>query len=219
VIVLSLKILVLSDIHNQTVTLNSILKEVQKSPNPPKTCLIAGDITNFGSYEDLNSILNIISQKFRDTYFILGNCDPFFDFEEISMDAMYVESTPHKIDFFTIIGFGNHDPKINHKLLKKLEKAGEKLCLLSHTPPFGTKADMVSFDRHAGSRTLREAIEKYQNIFLIISGHIHDSPVVSMSDRYTVINPGPVTRGYYALIDINEDFSVDGQIHNIHEKR
>ena len=78
---------------------------------------------------------------------------------------------------------------------------------------------MVSFDRHAGSRELKIAIEKFQNIFLIVSGHIHDSPSISRLENFTVINPGPITRGNYASITIREDFSVEGQIHNIHERR
>jgi Icc-related predicted phosphoesterase len=216
---LSAKILVLSDIHNQTVTLNSVLKEVQKSSNPPDICLIAGDITNFGSYEDLNNVLNRITQNFRDTFFVLGNCDPYFDAEDILTSAIFVESNPCKLDFFTILGFGNHKPKINYKILKKKEKIGEKICLLTHAPPYGTKADMVSFDRHAGSRELKIAIEKFQNIFLIVSGHIHDSPSISRLENCTVVNPGPITRGNYAIITIREDFSVEGQIHNIHERR
>jgi len=214
---LALKILILSDIHNQTTTLDSILREVRQLPEKPEFCFIAGDITNFGSYEDLNHILNTIAKSFRKTYYVLGNCDPYFDTEEVSTSAIHAESAPFKLDdFLTVVGFGDHIPKINYKLLKKLEKSDEKVCLLTHAPPFGTKADMVSFDRHSGSRVLLEVIEKYQCIFLTVSGHIHDSPTISVSDKYTIVNPGPVTRGNYAIISINEDYRVKGHIHNIH---
>lgn len=192
---------------------------MKKSPNPPEICLIAGDITNFGSYEDLNYVLNRITQDFGDTFFILGNCDPYFDLENISTSAIFVESNPWKLDFFTIIGFGDHIPNINSKLLKKMKKIDEKICLLTHAPPYGTRADIVSFDRHAGSRKVKIAMEKFQNIFLIVSGHIHDSPTISVIDNCTIVNPGPITRGNYAVITIREDFSVEGQIHNIHERR
>jgi Icc-related predicted phosphoesterase len=214
-----MKILVLSDIHNQTVTLDAVLKEVQKTPDPPKICLIAGDLTNFGSYEDLNIILNRITLVFEKTFFILGNCDPYFNEGDIVTSAIFVESNLHKLDFFSIIGFGSHRPKINYKILKRKEKASEKICLLTHAPPFGTKADLVSFDRHGGSRELKTTIEKFQNIFLIVSGHIHDSPTISRTKNCTVVNPGPITRGNYAIITVREDFSVEGQIYNIHERR
>ena len=212
------KILILSDIHNQVTTLNAVLKKVGKLHNPPEICFIAGDITNFGTYEDLNRILDRITMDFKDTFFVLGNCDPYSDIENISTSAKYVESNPYKFEFFTILGFGDHNPKINYKLLRKLEKKNEKVCLLTHSPPYGTKADIISYDRHAGSRELKIAIKRFQNIFLTVSGHIHDSPTISFLDASTIINPGPITRGNYAIIEIKEDFSVSGQIYNIHDR-
>lgn len=215
---MSTKILVLSDIHSQLITLNSVLKEVKKSSNLPEICLIAGDLTNFGSYEDLNRVLDVITKEFRQTFFVLGNCDPFFEIENISTSAIHIESNLLKIDSFTIVGFGDYKPKIDYKLLRKLEKKGEKVCLLTHVPPYGTKADLVSFDRHGGSRELKTIIEKFQNIFLIVSGHIHESSTISTLKHCAVVNPGSITRGSYAIITIKEDFSIDGDLHNIHER-
>ncbi len=77
---------------------------------------------------------------------------------------------------------------------------------------------MISFDRHNGSRELKAVIEKFQNIFLIVSGHIHESSTISELNHCTVVNPGPITRGSYAIITIKEDFSIEGDLHNIHER-
>lgn len=200
------------------ITLNAVLKKAQKTPNPPETCFVAGDITNFGTYEDLNNILNRITAEFSNTFFVLGNCDPFFEVENITTSAINVESNPWIHESFTIVGFGDHSPKIDYKLLKKMEKNNEKVCLLTHTPPYGTNADLVSFDRHGGSRELRTTIDKFRNIFLIVSGHVHESSTISVSKHYTLINPGPITRGSYAIITIKEDFSIEGQLHNIHNQ-
>jgi Icc-related predicted phosphoesterase len=195
-----------------------VLGKIRKLSKPPDICFIAGDITNFGSYKDLNKVLEIITKEFKETFFILGNCDPFFELENISTNAFYVESNPYKLDSFTIIGFGDYRPNIDYKRLRKLEKKGEKVCLLTHAPPHGTKADLVSLDRHGGSREVKTIIEKFENIFLIVSGHIHESPTISELNHCTIINPGPITRGSYAIITIKEDFRIDGHLHNIHEK-
>ena len=212
-----MKLLVLADIHDQKVTLQSVLNVVLDFKVPPTSCFIAGDVTNFGSVADLNKILNMIAPNFDETLFVVGNCDPYFEINELESSAKNIESKPHKTNSFTTIGFGRQDPQINQRILRKLSRANEKVCLLTHAPPFGTAADKVSFDRHAGSKELKYTIERYPNIFLTISGHIHDSPTIDTIDGCTIVNPGPITRGNFAVICINEDFSVSGNIYNINE--
>ncbi len=212
-----IKFLVLSDIHNQEVTLQNIIKVVLDFEVPPTICIVAGDITNFGTIDDLNKMLNVITPNFNETIFIAGNCDPYFKLNELETTAKHIESRPHKIDSFTAIGFGRQDPLINQRILRKLSRAKEKVCLLTHAPPYGTAADKVSFDRHAGSKELAYTIEKYPNIFLSISGHIHDSPAIDSLNGCTIVNPGPITRGNFAIVCVEEDFKVTGNIYNINE--
>jgi Icc-related predicted phosphoesterase len=212
-------LLALSDIHNQKITLDNIINKVKELDDSINACVIAGDITNFGSYEDLDIILDTVYNFCNNTFYVLGNCDPYFNSDEIMTKAKYIESNLIRLDFFSIIGFGFHKPRLDHKLLKKINKTGEKLCLLTHAPPYGTKADMVSLDRHAGSKEIKFAIKRYQNIFLSVSGHIHESPSISSVFNCIIINPGPVTRGNFALIKINEEFNVNVKIYNIHEMK
>ena len=212
-----IKILVLADIHNQDITLQSIINVVLDFQKSPTICIIAGDITNFGTIDDLNKMLNIITPNFDETMFVAGNCDPYFKMNELETSAKYIESRPHKLDSFTVIGFGRQDPLINQRILRRLKRTEEKVCLLTHAPPFGTTADKISLDRHAGSRELKHTIETYPNIFLTISGHIHDSPTIDSMNGCTIVNPGPITRGNFAVISIKEDFSVTGKIYNINE--
>lgn len=212
-----MKLLVLADIHDQEITLQSVLEAVLDFKVPPTFCLIAGDVTNFGTIADLNRMLSIITPNFDETLFIVGNCDPYFELNELETLAKYVESKPHKTNSFTTIGFGRQDPHINQRILRKLNKAKERVCLLTHAPPFGTAADKVSFDRHAGSKEVKYTIVRYPNIFLAISGHIHDSPTIDSIDGCTIVNPGPITRGNFAVICIKEDFRVTGNIYNINE--
>ncbi len=211
------KILLLSDIHSQNITLINILQVVKKLTNPPENCLIAGDITNFGTTEELNKILNIITDYFNKVFFVLGNCDPFVRTEELETSAKHLESNIQEIEFFKVVGFGTHKPKLNQKLLNKLRKSKERVCLLTHAPPYNTQADMISLNKHAGSVDLRNFIEKNSHIFLVISGHIHDSPTFTKLNNCTIVNPGPVTTGNFAILDIHQDFRVDGKIHNLYE--
>jgi len=63
-----------------------------------------------------------------------------------------------------------------------------------HTPPHGTRCDMIGAAQHVGSRALRGFVERHQPP-LLLSGHIHESPRVSSSYRDTIgrtviVNPG-----------------------------
>ena len=63
-----------------------------------------------------------------------------------------------------------------------------------HSPPRGTRCDMIGGGTHVGSRAIRRFIERHHPP-LVLSGHIHESPRVSNSFQDTigtsvVVNPG-----------------------------
>ncbi len=209
--------LILSDIHSQNITLLNILHSVKNLKKPPTHCLIAGDITNFGTIIDMNRILNTVTDYFNKVFFVIGNCDPNARIEELETKAINVEAKIQEIDFFKIIGFGTHKPKLKQKLLNKLKKSNDRVCLLTHAPPYNTQADMIALNRHIGSHELRNFIEKNSHIFLVVSGHIHDSPTITKLNECTVVNPGPVTTGNFAIIEVEPDFKIEGKIYNLYE--
>lgn len=214
-----LRALILSDIHNQKITLENILSKTKKIIKEPFTVLIAGDITNFGSLENMSSLLELISNYSSQIYFIFGNCDPIYDMKNLQTPFFHVESNPQRLERVTFVGFGSAHPKINKRILKKLENNSEKVCLLTHAPPYGTNADLVSSGKHVGSKEIKKVIEKHSNIFLSVSGHIHDSPTISSLGDCCIINPGPVTRGNFVIIEIDENYAIQGKIYNIHEMK
>ena len=63
-----------------------------------------------------------------------------------------------------------------------------------HSPPLGTRCDMIGAQVHVGSRAIRSFADRHQPP-LVLSGHIHESPRVSSSYRDAVgrtvaVNPG-----------------------------
>ncbi|HNR14336.1 MAG TPA: metallophosphoesterase [Thermodesulfobacteriota bacterium] len=78
-----------------------------------------------------------------------------------------------------------------------------KTILVTHTPPYQTKLDVLYNGNHCGSKAIAAFIEKYQPV-LTLHGHIHESPSQSGSivDRLgaTVsINPGASTTMLHAV--------------------
>ena len=63
-----------------------------------------------------------------------------------------------------------------------------------HSPPFGTRLDLIQGRKHSGSQSITAFIERNQPL-LTLHGHIHESPELSgaYSDRIgetVCINPG-----------------------------
>jgi len=70
----------------------------------------------------------------------------------------------------------------------------KKTIYVMHSPPFGTKLDLIQGGKSAGSRSIKAFIEESQPL-LTLHGHIHESPELSSAyfDRLggTIsINPG-----------------------------
>jgi Icc-related predicted phosphoesterase len=70
----------------------------------------------------------------------------------------------------------------------------KKAIYIMHSPPFGTKLDLIQGEKSAGSRSIKVFIEEHQP-FLTLHGHLHESPEISGSyiDRIgeTIsVNPG-----------------------------
>ncbi len=70
----------------------------------------------------------------------------------------------------------------------------KRTIYLMHSPPFGTRLDLLRGGKPAGSRSIRAFIEKNQPL-LTLHGHIHEAPEISGAyvDRLgetLMINPG-----------------------------
>ena len=74
--------------------------------------------------------------------------------------------------------------------MNKIKDKLKKWILVTHAPPFNTHLDLV-FDRHVGSKSIRESIEKF-NPELNICGHLHENFNIRDKIKSTrIINPGP----------------------------
>lgn len=71
--------------------------------------------------------------------------------------------------------------------------SGDTVFVL-HSPPLGTRCDVIHSGQHVGSRAIRRFVEARQPP-LVLTGHIHESPRTSASyrdvlGRTIVVNPG-----------------------------
>lgn len=80
----------------------------------------------------------------------------------------------------------------------------ERAVYLTHSPPFGTRLDIIPGGNATGSRSLKTFIESHQPL-LTLHGHIHESPQLSGSyvdwvGKTLSVNPGQfITKKLHAV--------------------
>lgn len=77
------------------------------------------------------------------------------------------------------------------------------LIVIPHDPPHGTAADLLPNGAHVGSRAVRAFVERVRPA-VCLSGHIHEARSVDRLGATTVVNPGPLAAGGYALIGLRD---------------
>ncbi|WP_414469496.1 metallophosphoesterase family protein [Methanobacterium sp. ACI-7] len=219
-----MKILVISDIHGQCMKVFNYLQK-----NSADLIILTGDITQFGPEKLGEDILNEICSFDIPLLAIPGNCDQNYIYREIeNSNAINIHNKTIVIKNMGICGFGgsNITPfgtplefvetqiyEHLQKLMKEIENE-EIRILVTHAPPYNTKADTLPSGDHAGSESVRKIIEEFQPT-LSLCGHIHESRAVDKIGKTIIVNPGHSFGGYGSIVNINEkeegkmDISVD----------
>ncbi|WP_461865473.1 metallophosphoesterase [Thermococcus sp.] len=208
-----MKIVAITDIHGRHERTKKLAEVVREEFD---LILIAGDLTNFQGREKAREVLNPILSLQKPIFAVFGNCDgrdvpEFLREKGVLIHDRRVEFNgvgiigvggSNRTPFGTIWEFGEDEIR---SVLEKNYRDGD--IILSHMPPYKTKADRVHFGMHVGSRALRAFIEDEQPP-LVICGHIHEARSVDNVGKTIIINPGPLFRGYYAVVEIGEKISV-----------
>ncbi len=191
-----MKVLACSDVHASA----KAMKELQKKAKFVDLIICCGDFTVFG-----NGILQLLKmfQSFpKQVLLIQGNHEDHLDLEKICKafpNILYLHNKAIIIDNYFFFGnSGNgftHVDEIFEQEIKKvipyLKKYKDyKKVLLTHAPPYGTKADLI-IDRHCGNKSIKNFIIE-QKIDFHFCGHIHEgAKTITEVHKTKVINSGP----------------------------
>lgn len=218
-----MKIAVISDIHGEKEKIG-LLKE---KCGDFDAVLFAGDFAKFEHEETGLPVLECLVQNFESLFAVLGNCDNPGFLPEIENAGISVEKNLSFFEGLAVSGSGGGSKftgttpfeRTDEELASDfsiLESADENirdddgtcssLILIMHNPPKDTKCDVVADNVHVGSASLRKIIEKFQPV-LAVTGHIHESRGIDTVGATTVINPGSLAEGKYALVELEKDGS------------
>jgi hypothetical protein len=174
------KILAIGDIHGDTGLVKKLADKAVKEN--VDLVILAGDLT-FAEQSTKNIVGPFIKAK-KKVLLVHGNHEGIAtaDFlSELYPDTKNIHGYSMTFNEVGIFGAGGADfgnDAMSERDFKKAIgkahdkiKSSEKKILVTHMHPKGTKSEITGFE---GSKSIREAIEKYQPDFAIF-GHIHEA--------------------------------------------
>jgi Icc-related predicted phosphoesterase len=170
--------LIFSDIHSDSKALEKLMDI------GADYYFAAGDLVNFG--RGLDRMGEILRKRERNMYVLPGNHESTMDIASLCARFGFVNFHEKimQIGGTNIAGLGYSNPTpfdtlgeySEQEIAERLNKFVDlrPLVLICHCPPFNTALDRIGEGRHAGSRSVREFIEKQQPEYFFC-GHIHEA--------------------------------------------
>ncbi len=214
---MSLRILAISDAHGAKDMLRKVLDVVIDVD----AIVFCGDAAPYSNPNDVDYLFDELERKGVKSFVVPGNMDNPRAY--LGKQSSIVEVIHERVAVYrgySFIGIGGSTPtpfrtvfelsedhigKVLDKLWIEAAKRGP-VIVVSHTPPYGTACDLAQGSMHVGSQALRKFIEDKVPL-LCLCGHIHESRAVDRVGATTIVNPGPLRKGFYALVYI-EGFEV-----------
>jgi uncharacterized protein len=211
-----MKILAVTDIHGAYEKATKIIKHEQAD-----IVIIGGDLTNAGSLKEVEAAINLFKPISKKIFAITGNMDlplheDFFRSIGISLNGEGI--VVGDIGFFGVSAspfspLFTPNEISEESILIVLEKGYDKIktartkIMISHSPPYGSKVDILHSGIHVGSTAVREFIE-CQQPDVVICGHIHEARGQEILGKTKIVNCGQGGKGYYAIIEVNKNLEI-----------
>lgn len=211
-----MRLLLLSDLHGAIEQLERIDAEFKRSD----AVLFAGDFAKFNETETGLPALKALCARHDTIFAVLGNCDKPDFIAELEAADINVQGALVFAEGLAFAGSGGGSKftgttpyertdeelagdlqTVHNAIAEESDGKWSNLVLIAHNPILNTKTDLVAPDVHVGSALLREFIEKVQPV-LAVCGHIHESAGIDIIGRTTVINPGALAEGHYAVAEL-----------------
>lgn len=195
--------------------------------------LVTGDITNFGDPPDAWQVIDAVRTHCPHVLAVTGNLDMPWVIDAFVEAGISLHGEGRRLGGLGIFGCGgsNETPMDTPTELTEAElgavlarghaAVADAPCrlLVCHTPPFDTRLDRLRNGTPVGSPAVRAFLEE-TGPQLAVVGHIHEGRGVEQVGRTTVVNPGALREGGYALVTYEERAnSLRAELHDLREGR
>lgn len=207
-----MRILAVADVHGTEDAIRIVNEQIKK--HSPDLVLVCGDISQFGPPSWAKHFLDSLEHNI---FAIPGNCDPEGVVSAISESkATLLHGNKQEFKGFTFVGLGGSNPTpfgtpfefSEDEIFSSLDRIMEENAILVvHAPALG-HLDKTSSVNDLGSLAISDIVKKYSPK-LVISAHIHEARGFEIDGDTTFVNPGPASKGYAAVIDLNAIIKVE----------
>jgi len=205
--VAKLKLLYVTDIHEDKGALNWLLKSAKDSYY---AILVGGDITTEARMPFLEEFLDSVRKIPTKIFLVQGNHDPREMTVPTGVTLLHVRRLV--LGELTIGGLGGSNftsggapfEYADEEARSMLDALGSVDVLVSHCPPYGTRCDLGPDGKNYGSIPVREYVE-FRKPRLVLCGHVHVARAVDKLGETTIVNPGPLIEGNYAVVNVLKD--------------
>lgn len=216
-----MRILCIADIHGDLARLVQLRPQIDRAD----LLLVAGDLTEFGGREEVDSLLAALEGSPAKMAMVGGNCDRPGARKGLEASGYSVDGLARGFDLgqgrVTVVGSGGGLLRTGLTPYERREgdlaaalEAGfhdmvgfagreSPIIVLTHNPPWGSCAD-IRHGGHTGSRAFRNLLDALSPM-LWVCGHIHESRAAGVCDSTLVVNPGPLREGCFALVHLDEE--------------
>ncbi len=184
--------------------------------------IVSGDLSNHGGKAEAEAALAVFRGLNPTVFAQIGNMDR--EAAEMALEAAGANISRKAIElpggawlmgagWSTPTPFGTPSEISDDTLAAWLDetwaKVGDpaRLILVCHTPPHGTKVDVLPNGMHVGSPAVRDFILKRQPA-VCLTGHIHESAAEDLLGATRIVNPGMLGHGGYVRITVGAE-SID----------
>ncbi len=202
----------IGDIHENTRNLGSI-PGVREADG----ILISGDMTNCGNPSTVGKIIDTVRGFNPNVLAQIGNmdrenCTDWLEEAGINLHRSVHELTPEVavmgVGYSTPTPFSTPSEAPEETLVAWLEETYRRVrdypafVLVVHTPPADSALDRIREGVHVGSPGVRAFIES-RHPAACLTGHIHEARAFEMIGTTPTVNPGMLSSGGYALLEID----------------
>lgn len=208
---MDVNILVCSDLHASEGGLDLILRRADADEYD--LVVICGDFTTYGSVDYVKKFLK--EMKGMMVLAVPGNCDiP----ETVQvLEKAHASVHDKMVDFagWKFFGFGGATPTKmgmpfevpEGEIVKSLRtNASRGGVMVTHMPAYGMN-DRGRSGKHTGSHGILDIAKEFKPR-LALSGHMHESRGMEISEGVVYVNPGSARNGFYASVWLGKEIRV-----------
>lgn len=212
-----MRLLCITDLHGKSDALKRILAET----NTADAILLGGDITHFGSPQDVQQIVSTIESLGKPVLAVAGNCDSAAIDQRLAQIGVSLHGRGVALESIGLQGVSGIPPWNSRMYQFTEEELAEALqagyaqlpdglphAVLAHVPPRKTAVDRIFLGCHVGSTALREFVQRTKPR-LVICGHVHEGRGIDKIGPTTIVNCGRGGADQYAIVEVDDEIGVE----------